>query len=325
VRRVVVLGLVLAGCNARPGMGTSLPDAAADMAISDGGRPPDLDRVPDGTVDGAESCPQLDHEVCGNGCDDDRNGYIDGFDPACTPQVLVTYENGSTELDRLLLVPSLPRLPFDGNPVDPGAHATYDGRFTPMRAFVALDGGTSRLLTLSLTIGASLPPVVLPLAYDTRDVCVFNHALIVVEDVGRLPNQGGALHRFKADGMTELDSRRFLPGQILSACTTDGTYLYVSRHDTGTGPSVFDFFDGNLQRVGTGQIPQALRDAGYDRCLDFAWTHFGFFGLFAKSGGVAGMGDIALRATQITPFSLDGGVAPAFDAGDVHGIGEFFP
>ena len=34
-------------------------------------------------------CP-VGPEVCGNGCDDDRNGYIDDDDPACTTQMLVT-------------------------------------------------------------------------------------------------------------------------------------------------------------------------------------------------------------------------------------------
>ena len=39
-------------------------------------------------------CP-VGPEVCGNGCDDDCNGYTDDDDPACTSQLLVTLALGS--------------------------------------------------------------------------------------------------------------------------------------------------------------------------------------------------------------------------------------
>ena len=56
-------------------------------------------------------------EVCGNGCDDDRNGYIDDDDPACTTQILVTLSLGTPALWRLILEPTPHVVVLDGNPV----------------------------------------------------------------------------------------------------------------------------------------------------------------------------------------------------------------
>src|SRR5205814_1499388 len=85
---------------------------------------------------------------------------------------------------------------------------------------------------------------------------------------------------------------------LLSACATDGTYLYVAEHDLVGHRSQFEVLDRKLARV---MLPIALPDAlysdGYDRCLDFAHTSRGWYGLFARSGGE--LNDASLQADRL--------------------------
>src|SRR5579863_2842298 len=105
--QLLVAALLVAGCKAQP---LGVHDAAAadqamsvtDMAMSEA----------DMTVVSTDMamCPSGVPEICGNGCDDDNNGYIDDDDPACTTQLLVTMRVGTQPaLSRLVLEPT-PRL-----------------------------------------------------------------------------------------------------------------------------------------------------------------------------------------------------------------------
>jgi hypothetical protein len=328
MKRAVSALLVIAvgGCRAQPAAqgdfatppdlaGADFTAAGADLSSGVDAPPPEPDL----------SCPVLAYEICGNGCDDDRNGYTDDDDPACTPQVVATFQGGSSELDRLVLTP-LPRRGFlDGNPVLSSAHATYSAAFARGVAFLALDGGSHQLQRLTLPptgMGAGMLTTQV-LGFSTRDACVFDGELIVVD-------AAGYLHRLSADGVTVLGTVPVpspSPGSmLLSACASDGNNLYVAEHDLAGHQTQFEVLAKKTflaQAVPAIKSPKQLNDLGFDRCLDFAWTSRGFYGLFVQSGGV--LNDSALVATQVTPFALDGGVGPAVDAGTLHGIGEFLP
>jgi hypothetical protein len=280
-----------------------------DLAVTE---PPDAAPPPDLTPPPPQ-CPDGSAEICGNGCDDDGNGYIDGDDPACTAQVVATFEAGSSALTRLALDPLRPAV-LDGHAVPQGAHGAY----APHVAWIAFDDATRLLRRIDQAAGGMVSDY--SPAYATRDVCLFNGEVIVVDP-------SGLLHRLDLDGKTErgqvtLGSPTTV---LLSACATDGKYLYVATHSVTGMPTQFVVLDASYKTVATAvPLPSALLDQGYDRCLDFAWTQVhGFYGLFAVSGGE--LRDTKLRAQQVTPFAFDGGVGPPIDAGLLHGLGEMIP
>jgi hypothetical protein len=156
------------------------------------------------------------------------------------------------------------------------------------------------------------------LGYYVHDVCVFNGELIVVETAGRL-------HRLMADGKTELGQVAVPPtapgSMVLAACATDGQVLYVAEH-TATGPTVFEVLDSGFGVAAPRRnVPDALSAAGLVRCLDFAWTQRGFYGLFSSQLGATDLAPTEL----VVPFLFDGGVGAPLDAGDLRGVGEFLP
>jgi hypothetical protein len=313
--RVLALVVLLAGCRAQP---AAQGDAARlDLAVDDGAA--DLASAPDAAPDLAydAACPPGPVEICGNGCDDDRNGYTDDDDPACTPQVVATFDTGSPGLERMLLTPQPFVRLLDDNPLGAGAHGVYSHAFAPGVAFVALDGASRQVLRIVLGGGPTGVSVYQP-SYYTRDVCVFNGELIVVEPAGRL-------HRLSADGHTELgqvDVPSAAPGSmVLAACATDGQVLYVAEH-TATGPTVFEVLaPGFAVAAPRRNVPDLLSAQGLVRCLDFAWTRFGFYGLFSSQLGATDLAPTEL----VVPFLFDGGVGAPLDAGNLRGVGEFLP
>jgi hypothetical protein len=317
VRKLLLSALVAVGCKAQP---TVQSDGALhDLASVDSAG----EDLSSGALDGAAdlACPAGPVEICGNGCDDDRNGYTDDDDPACTPQLLATWQGGSSALQRLLLRPPFSVRAFDMHAVSPAAHPVYNRAFADV-AFVALDGSSNTIVRLP----AGGAPQPLAVGFNTRDVCVFNGELIVVD-------ARGLLHRLKSDaqtpsgadgGVVQLAAWKPLGTTLLTACATDGQHLYVAEH-AGAQPSKFDVLDTSFSAVSSAAIPipDTLLNDGYDRCVDFAWTRGGFYGLFAASGGE--LNDSNLFGQILAPFSLDGSVGPPVDAGYLHGVGEFTP
>ena len=287
-------------------MGSGLDLAAPnvdDLAMGDDlAAPPDL-----------ATCP-VGPEVCNNGCDDDRNGYIDDDDPACTSQMLVTFAMGTPALWRLILEPTPHVVVLDGNPVSVGGMASFDRSFSPA-AYLAFDT-SSQLRVLALDGGYADN---LMSGITTRDVCAFNGELIVVS-----PN--GKLHRFKPDGKTEIMPPVSVTG-ILGACTSDGNLLYVARHPAAMPSELVVFGKSAGGPVATGAViamPDQLLNDGYMRIVDFAYLKKSglFIGLFAV-GGVKP--DSALQGEAMAPFGLDGGIGPYIDGGIWHGVGSFLP
>lgn len=260
-------------------------------------------------------------EICGNGCDDDRNGYVDGDDPACTTQLLVTFATPgmAPALWRLVLEPRPHVVVLDGNPVQAGGMATYDRVFSSS-AYLAFDGSTKLLRRLLLDGGVVDNPNP---GFTTRDVCTFNGELIVVE-----PGMAASkLHRFMADAKTEITPAVDVAGTA-SACTSDGDHLYVSHYVLPDPTSEIVVFDkggaGGPTQSGTIALPDALLNGGYIRLIDFAYVKKGgvFVGLFSSDGASA---DSALNGEVMAPFALDGGAGGFIDGGVWHGVGEFLP
>jgi hypothetical protein len=300
----ICLVAAAAGCRATPAGPEDL--AVVDLGMGD---------IAGGTDD-LGGCG-VGPEICGNDCDDDGNGYKDADDPACTPQMLVTLQVGSMELWRLLLSPTPHTVVLDGNPVMGGGMATLDGSFA-RAAFVAFD--SSKLLRrVPIGGGAATSKTT---SWTTRDVCVFNGELIVVQ-----PGAPSKLHRFMSDGQTEI-----LPTvdvtNIASACASDGNALYVARH-AAAGPSEIVVFGkgGANGPVATGMVlpvPDAMAAAGYARLVDLAYVKQSglFIGLFSTNLSSA---DNMLDGQVMAPFALDGGVGGYIDGGIWHGVGEFVP
>ncbi len=196
--------------------------------------------------------------------------------------------------------------------------ATYDGAFAPA-AFLAFEGGTKEIDRVPLGGGTITSHTT---AYSTRDVCVFNGELIVVDP----RSSGSFLHRFMADGTTELG---MVPvANVATACSSDGTMLYVATHPVVSGPSTLAVFGkGASGPVDTGTtiaMPDALLNDGYDRIVDLVYVKKGgvFIGLFAMSNGLP---DGSLNGDVMAPFGFDGGVGDFIDGGVWHGVGEFMP
>jgi hypothetical protein len=300
----------VAGCRATPTPQAN--DMALDMAASTG----DLAGGGDDLAVADMACP-VGPEICNNGCDDDRNGYTDADDPACTTQMIVTLGGlGSANLSRLILEPTPHLAALDGNPVSGGGMAAFNAAFAPA-AFIVYDGSTKKLERRPLG-GAST--TFFP-GYSTRDVCVFNGELIVVDYPAT-----SRLHRFAADGKTEILPPVTLTGAA-AGCASDGNSLFVARH-TGIGASEVVIFDKSANgpvpsTLPPIPIPDALLNAGYDRILDLAYVKKSgiFIGLFAVGSG----GDSTLDGTVMAPWSPDGGAGAFIDGGIWHGVGEFLP
>lgn len=327
MRALVVVALLLAGCRAQPlGTHDGGPDdlAVEIIPVADMTAPPDLAPVSHDMA----MCPTGVPEICGNGCDDDDNGFIDDDDPACTTQLLVTMRVGTApNLSRLVLGKTPTLVAVDGNPVSGEAFAVYNHAFSPA-AYVALaSSGTMELSVRPLDGGIANNMI----GYVPRDVCVFNGELLVVENHPTAnPTAYSKLHRYPPGGPDAANDNEIMPpitsvALFIDACASDGNVLYVSRHDNSAGAvSQFVVLDKSRSVVGNPiALPGGL-PAGYNRCVDFAFTKKEgvFIGLFAVGSGV---NDPILDGKLMAPFGFDGGLGPAIDAGVWHGIGEFLP
>jgi hypothetical protein len=264
------------------------------------------------------ACPRLETEDCHNGCDDDENGFTDADDPACTPQILATpalsSSGGAGALMRLLLLQPPVSRSIEEILLLPGAFPEYQHHFANS-IFFGIEGGSRILRTVALGAGGTVGRIQdVELAYRVRDVCIFHGELIILGT--------HSLHRFNADGRTEMGTVDLASDLLLTSCTSDGAHLYLAAHDLTGRPSTFEVLDEALTLVGAHDLPAALIAAGYDRCLDFTWLPgLGFLGLFAMSNGE--LNDGKLNAKELIFFDFDGGVGNFIDAGPLHSIGSF--
>jgi hypothetical protein len=320
-RWLVAASLVLAGCKAQPlgvhdgGVEDLAVSVVVDFAHQVDLAPPSRDLA---------MCPRNVPEICDNGCDDDLNGYVDGDDPACSTQLLVTVKTGAPNLSRLVLEPLPHLVALDGNPVPGEAFAVHNHAFSPA-AYIGL-ASSGQVSLRALDGGVADNPTVV--WFTPRDVCVFNGELLVVENhLAATPY--AKLHRFPPGGPDATAGNEIMPpvtivAPFIDACASDGNVLYVSRHDTTAGAvSQFVVLDKTRSMIGTVALPSGL-PAGYNRCVDFAWTKKSgtFIGLFSIGSGV---NDPTLDGRLMAPFGFDGGLGPAIDGGVWHGIGEFLP
>jgi hypothetical protein len=316
------------GCPAKPELppGPDLSEPPPDMVMMMEPPPPDLATGPDMSM-----CAQ-GPEICDNQCDDDRNGYSDGNDPACTGgQVLVTLALSApttAPLYRWLFWPVPSLVVLDGNPTGAGAMATFNRKFSPW-AYIGADGNSKVLRRLTLDGGLYETPNV---GFQIRDVCIFNGELIVVEPIADMA-PGGRLHRFKADATTEIMPPVSVDG-TLSACASDGTNLYVSRYSALDPSQIVVITQAEFAKRDTStsaviEFPAGVAQTGCstcDRLIDFAYVPASglFVALFAD-GNLGSLPDNQLDSELVTMFALDGGIGPPIDFGSYHGVGEFIP
>ena len=102
--------LMFAGCRAQI--------VTPDLALGDlaGASDADGEDLASGDLAGADLACRgaLVPEVCGNGCDDDGNGFVDDGDPACATQIrgrFVTSPSASSSSNPAPSADTLPRLP----------------------------------------------------------------------------------------------------------------------------------------------------------------------------------------------------------------------
>ncbi len=309
---------VVAGCRATPA--TPAYDLGVDLAVP-------MDDLAGGGGDDLAStdlatCTASATELCNDGCDNDGNGYVDADDPACTTQLIVTMQVTGQPLSRLLLEPTPHLAVLDANPVNTlGGMAEYQRVFAPA-VFLAYDGSTKQI-DRRVIGGAttSTNPM-----YTTRDACVFNGELIIVDPTGKL-------HRFMSDGKTEILPYVTLTG-IPAACASDGNSLYVARHAVAAASEIVIFDKGGANGPVASAlppipIPTDLANAGFDRIIDLAYAKHGgvFIALFAVGGSSPDNGlptDAGFAMAQIG-FDGGGSAGPLVDGGVWHGIGEFLP
>jgi hypothetical protein len=208
--------------------------------------------------------------------------------------------------------------------VEPASMLAFNGALSPVIYFAP--DGNKQLSQLS----RDGTVVMNTIDYFIRDICTFNGELIVVEQHGSVDT---TVHRYKADGKTEITPALHVPGTV-NACTSDGTSLYLSRWD---GPFTNEIVVASADEVKAGalkatptavDVPAAIKDncPDCDRLLDLVYVPQRklFLGLFA-AGMNGGVDDVALDSQYVTMFALDGGVTPPLDMGNYHGIGEFNP
>lgn len=299
-----------------------IPVGPADLLQDDAG--PDLFVCPKGV------------EICDDNCDNDGNSLVDGDDPACTPQLLVTATTGGNsavgtpQLWRLVLEPKPHTEMVNPNVVPPYAMANYNAAFS-LSFYEVLYNGGGELDIPSPLMGVASLLIVPPFA--TRDVCTFNGELIVLEPRSgppAMPPQS-TLHRMQADGMTEVTPAVVMAG-IASACASDGEKLYVSFYEVPTPSQIEVFTKSDTGPKDSGlaiNIPSTIVTSCCDRLFDFAYVKKGggaFIGLFAKGEDASGLlSDGDLTSGQLMQFDFDGGVGPVYDAGVWNGVGEYLP
>jgi hypothetical protein len=321
--RWAVALLLCVGCRAEVApaadLGTDFATTVVDFSVDDG-----LDFGPADLF-----CSGVVPEICGNGCDDDKNGYTDADDPACTPQLLGT-TSAASMLYRLLLQPMAHSLLLDSNMQQASSFAVADRSLAPGVAFIvaesAASAGLIRRLVLTTDGSKGTYTDFVP-NFVTRDVCIFNGEVIVVQRA-----QNSILHRFKSDGMTELTPSLALPaladGNVMATgCTGGDGRLVVAVHDLAGSPTQFLVYTSLTSAPSMRNVPTDLLSVGIDRCLDLAWTPSGFYGLFIAIADIPTNpnNDPGASTGLLYPFALDGAVGPPIDAGVLHGLGTFLP
>jgi hypothetical protein len=304
----LTLALSAPGCRAQITMTSDdAADASADADLAYVG--PDIATVPD------LACSTTGPEVCGNGCDDDRNGFADDDDPVCTTQLLVGYDVASGTLDRLVLEPAPHVVAIDNHTEPANIFATLRASVGPDVYVAFPQAGMNTVRRIDRVDGGMSDQIV---AYNSRAVCTFGSELIVVER--NLPSQ---LHRLMRDGKTEIGTVPLGATNLATSCASDGNKLYVAVHDTSLNPSQILVFDSTYTQGAPIPLPPSLAAGGYTRLLAFAWTRRAglFYGLFSSSPILSD----TQTATQLIPFALDGAAGAPVDAGTYASVGEFVP
>ena len=298
VRVAAALGVaaLCAGCpaqavvqdDAAPQQDAGQADVADDVAPPEDA-PPD---VPEQT----DACPTESQELsCGDGCDNDDDGFVDGDDPDCVTAFLVTHEPADGVLrwrvgdgDTIALhAGGTAGRPIVDTAQLPGFGFAVQRGMAPGRGLYRFDPHPDP---------ASGPALVFDVGFQASDVCVFANKVVVTE-LG-----GPRVHTYdpaaiSLDGGTPAASVTLTRGTLVRACVADATALYAVVA-TASGTDDIVQLDANLNEVAWPGLPSGLA-SGKTRLLDLAWDRrtAQFYGLFVGA---------EVNTTDVTPFAMGG-------------------
>jgi hypothetical protein len=240
--------------------------------------------------------------ACGDGCDNDGDGFADGDDPDCVTAFLVTREPPDGVLrwrvgdaDVAALHPGgTPGRPIVDSAHLPLGYAVQRG-MPPGRGLYRFDPKPDP---------APGPELVLDVGFQASDVCVFAGRVVVTELTGP------RLHAYhpgdiSPDGGTAFASATLTRGTLVRACAADATRLYAVVA-TASGTDDVVELDADLVEVSWPGLPTGLA-ADEKRLLDLAWDRRTgqFYGLFVGT---------ETNTAAVTPFAMGGAAAPAVTA-----------
>ena len=314
------MGLLACGLGAGcPAQAVSQVDAAVpdDVAVVDAplaedvAPPEDLAAPPDLTP--TDTCVAEPVEtLCGDGCDNDGDGWADADDPDCVTAFLVTREPadgilrwriGESDVAALHAGTDVQRPALDLAQVGAYGFAIKPG-FPPGRGLYRFD---------PLPDPAPGPENASPITYQASDVCLLGGLIIVGE-------RGAAtVHAYAATDLAiDLGPVTLAGGILTRGCASDGTDAYVVLAPA-TGPDEIVRLSSSLAETARLPLPSGL-DAQKTRLLDLAYDRRTalFYGLFVAAGEP--------NTAAVTPFTMGGAVgAPVTAPFALTNLGAYAP
>jgi hypothetical protein len=289
------LGL-LAGCPAQavPQVDAAVADDAAavvdaapadDVAVPDDVAPPDLAPVDACAAEAVETS-------CGDGCDNDGDGWADADDPDCVTAFLLTREPadgilrwriGDSDVVPLHVGTDVQHPALDLAQVGAFGFAVKPG-FPPGRGLYRFDPRPDP---------APGPENASPIAYQASDVCLLGGVVVVAE------RAAPKVHAYAAtDLATDLGPVTLSGGTLTRGCASDGTAVYVVLAPAA-GPDEIVQLSAGLAEIARVPLPSGL-DVQKTRLLDLAYDRRTalFYGLFTTAGEP--------NTAEVTPFAMGG-------------------
>jgi hypothetical protein len=308
LRVAATLGVaaLCAGCPAQAvAPGDAAPQEDAGQAdVQDDVAPPE-DAPPD-VPEQTDACPAETTELsCGDGCDNDGDGFVDGDDPDCVTAFLVTHEPPDGVLRWRVGDADVLALHAGGTPGRP----IVDGAQLPGSGFAVQRGmapGRGLYRFDPHPDPAPAPTLLFDVGFQASDVCVFAGHVVVTELGGPRVHTWDPAATVPDGGVpAPLKSVTLTRGTLVRACAADATGVYAVVA-TASGTDDVVRLDADLNEVSWPGLPTGLA-AGQKRLLALAWDRrtAQFYGLFVGA---------ETNTADVTPFAMGGAVGPPVTA-----------